>query len=82
MVEFYGSYFLFGGEGGIRTHGPLTDASLAVRYFRPLSHLSNVSKIGVCFRICQAICEIRYKTERVRIVKKSQIKLQLFLWLV
>ena len=31
-----------GGEGGIRTHGPLTGHRLATCCFRPLSHLSSV----------------------------------------
>lgn len=43
-----------GGEAGIRTLGScLRNASLAVRYFRPLSHLSNNYQPSFEYKICQ-----------------------------
>ncbi len=33
-------YDIYGGEGGIRTHGPVKDCGFQDRPIRPLSHLS------------------------------------------
>jgi hypothetical protein len=60
----------FGGEAGIRTLGPVTDASLAVRYFRPLSHLSfliqsnvNTSLLSKTFYLLNFVFVLPNKSE-------------------